>query len=124
MPQPAKLIGLQYQDKIHYAMFINVRNFKSPTEVQMLTEQAGISTYQAYKYLLIAPLRELGQGGEIIFSNMPGKLVPRDPYILSFDFLRDRWDDIQSGTIINVDLVIKHGLSGWNGDIADYIVSL
>lgn len=124
MPQPAKIIGLQYQDKIYYAMFINVRSFKSPSEVKMLTEQARISPYQAYKYLLIAPLRGLGQGEEIIFSNMPGNIVPRDPYILSFDFLRDRWDDVQSGAIINVDLVIKYGPSGWSGDIAAYIASV
>lgn len=117
MRQTAKIIGLQYQKQVYYAMFINTLTFDNQEEIRILTEYAGITPYRAAKNLLIAPMQEVSKGGEVIFTNMPGTLTPREPYCTAFQFVRDRWDDIHSGAVLNADMVLRP-----DGKMDDYIV--
>jgi hypothetical protein len=100
MTQTAKIIGLQYNGKIYYTMFINMLKFDSPEEVEILQEHAGITPYKIDKYLMMWPLQGYGHG-VIKFTRLPSDLNPSDPYINAFQFVRDRWDDIQSGDVLN-----------------------
>ena len=119
--ESVKIIGLQYQGKIYYAIFLYMLDFRKPEEIEILEKQAGLSPYAGLKYLFMAPLENLGQDGEIVFSRMPGNLIPREPYILAFDFLRNRWADLWSGAIVDVDILVRIGVSGWSGDIDQYL---
>lgn len=121
--QTAKIIGLQYAAKVYYAMFISIPAFASAEEVRVLAENAGISPARAHKYLLIAPLNESCQDGSLAFTCMPGELTPREPYIYGFDFIRDRWGEIDSGAVIDIDAVARRGLRGPGGPIGDYLVT-
>lgn len=121
--QRAKLIGLRYQGKDHYAMFIYLTAFASPEEVRLLAAQAGVAPGRAGKYLLIAPLDGLCYGGNLRFSNMPGELQPREPYVYATDFLRERWTEISSGALLDIDAVRGRGLAGAGGDIDQYVIT-
>jgi len=122
MSQAIKLIGLKYEDVVYYAMVINLRIFDSPEETKILTEHAGIPMARGKKDLLIAQLSSADYDGTLIFTDMPETLRPREPYVLVYQFVRDRWADIQPGVVLNINVIVKQGLLGWPGDVADYIV--
>jgi hypothetical protein len=116
MTQTTKIIGLQYNGEIYYTMFINMLKFDSPAEVRILQEHAGITSYKIDKYLLMWPLQGCGDV-DFKFTRAPGDLIMRDPHINAFQFVRDRWDDIQSGDVLNTNSFLSI-----DGDINDYVV--
>jgi len=119
MVQTAKIIGLRYLGKVCFAMYVNLLSFTTNNEKILLEQYAGISSAQAAKFLLIAPLQEIGGFGEVTFTNMPGTLNQREPYCLAFQFIRDRWDDIPSGSVLNTDL-----LGQSDNDINSYMLNI
>lgn len=121
MTQAAKLIGLYYRNMVYYAMFIYVSAFDSPEEARILAEQAGISAARAGKLLLIAPIDRLGCGGEVAFCSMPGELQPREPYVLSDPFVRERWQEIQPGDILSTEAIVNGGMTGFAGNLDRYL---
>jgi len=121
MTQAVKIIGLKYEAAVYYAMYINLRIFDSPEEIKILTEHAGISLARGKKDLLIAPLSKADYDGTVIFTHMPETLRPREPYVLAYQFVRDRWEDIQSSVVLNINVIVKQGLLGWPGDVVDYM---
>lgn len=119
MNQAAKLIGLYYQDTVYYAMYLFAAAFDSTAEAGILNGQ-GLSLARAGKLLLIAPLDRLG-GGDVVFFAMPGDLQPREPYLLADRFVRDRWQEILSGAVLNVEVIAAYGLTGFAGEIERYL---
>ena len=87
--------------------------------MEILTEQAHIPMQRADKYLMIAPLMNLDGGNELVFTNRPDQLEPREPYILSFDFVKKRWQDIPEATTIDADILVAKGPLLWEEPIAN-----
>lgn len=123
MTQAAKIIGVHFKGKTYYAIYLYIPAFSSPQAIRILTEQAHISMQRADKYLMIAPLANLDGGNELVFRNMPDQLEPREPYILSFDFVKKRWQDIPEATTIDVDILLEKGHLLWEEPIANYLLS-
>lgn len=112
MGQTAKIIGLWYEGETYYAMFINMAAFDLPEEIRVLGKFAGIDSARASKYLLISPLDRSCHGGELVFSSMPGNLQPREPYLFASGFVREKWGEIRSGDVLDIEAITRRGLSG------------
>ena len=122
MTQAAKIIGVHFKGKTYYAIYLYIPAFSSAKAMEILTEQAHISMQRADKYLMIAPLTNLAGGNELVFTNMPDQMEPREPYILSFDFVKKRWQDIPEATTIDVDILVAKGPLMWEEPIANYLL--
>jgi len=122
MTQAAKIIGVHFKERTYYAIFLYIPAFSSPKAMEILTEQSHIPMQRADKYLMIAPLRNLDGGNELVFTNMPDQMEPREPYILAFDFVKKRWHDIPEATTIDVDILLAKGPLLWEEPIANYLI--
>lgn len=123
MAQSAKIIGVHFKGKTYYALYLYIPAFSSPKAIEILAEQAHISIQRADKYLMIAPLADLAGGNELVFTNMPDQLEPREPYLLSFDFVKKRWQDIPEAAILDVDILVVKGPWRWEEQIDNYLLS-
>ncbi|MPN36334.1 hypothetical protein SDC9_183843 [bioreactor metagenome] len=121
MAQAAKIIGVHFKGKTYYALYLYIPAFSSAKAMEILIEQAHISMQRADKYLMLAPLANLAVGNELVFTNMPDHLEPREPYLLSFDFVKKRWQDIPEAAILDVDILVAKGPLLWEEPIANYL---
>ena len=122
MTKAAKIIGVHFKENTYYAIYLYIPAFSSTKAIEILTEQAHIPMQRADKYLMIAPLMNLDGGNELVFTNRPDQLEPREPYILSFDFVKKRWQDIPEATTIDVDILVAKGPLMWEEPIANYLL--
>lgn len=122
MTQAAKIIGVHFKGKTYFAIYLYIPAFSSPEAIEILTEQAHISMQRVDKYLMVAPLANLAGGNELVFMNMPDQLEPREPYILAYDFVKKRWQDIPEATTIDVDILVAKGPLLWEEPIANYLL--
>ena len=122
MTKAAKIIGVHFKGKTYYAIYVYIPAFSSLQAIRVLTEQAHIPIQRADKYLMIAPLTNLDGGNEIVFTNMPDQLEPREPYLLSFNFVKKRWQDIPEATTLDVDILLEKGPLMWEEPIANYLL--
>ena len=122
MTKAAKIIGVHFKENTYYAIYLYIPAFSSTKAMEILTEQAHIPMQCADKYLMIAPLMNLDGGNELVFTNRPDQLEPREPYILSFDFVKKRWQDIPEATTIDADILVAKGPLMWEEPIANYLL--
>ena len=119
----AKIIALHFKGATYYALYLYLPAFTSSKAIEILTEQANILPQRADKYLMIAPLSDFAGGNELAFTNRPDQLEPREPYLLSFDFVKKRWLDIPEAATLDVDLLVANGPLHWEEPIANYLLS-
>ena len=121
MTQALKVIGLHFKGEIYFALYLYLPAVSSPQAISILTEQAKIPMQRIEKYLMIAPLNNLAGGNELVFTNLPDQLEPREPYILAFDFIKKRWQDLPETATLDVDVLVVKGPWRWEETIANYL---